>query len=598
MKKIIPRITKAGTMVKMTKFSFMVLTLTFLQTLIFSPAQAQTATWTTCAPEDGICLFSGTREVRYGAGTTWVTKTFTSSTSCSNAVFGDPLKSVAKTCQVSSIDLTSAPTPTPSITWTRCATENSTCSFTGTREVRYGAGTKWYTKTFTGSTACTNAVFGDPIQSTLKSCEYSSVVLDAPTPTPTPTPEPSITWTTCAQENGICSFTGTREVKYGAGTKWVTKTFTTSTPCTNAVFGDPIQSTIKSCQYSSVVIAAPTPTPTPAPAPTPAPDDGRRVLKVCASGCAYTLPSQAIAASLANDIIEVAAGTYSDCFSVTRNNIKLRGTGGRAHLSGKMCDGKGAIVTSASDTVIENFEFSNMYVADRNGAGIRHQGLGLIVRNSHFHDGENGILSGRGDATPNPLDIITIENSRFEHLGGNGGQAHGVYFGASSQVTVSKSIFLASKEDGHEFKSRAKNTSIDCSYIGGTDGQDSYTLNFPDGGLVSVKNSVVEQGPFGGNNNIIDYGSEMLNRHPVNTFNLNNVTVMNDLDRGTFFNVRNSTQFAITGALIVGPGNMYSLQTAAESGIVKQASRAAAGIGAYPSFPKPVACTGTIGLTN
>jgi hypothetical protein len=342
----------------------------------------------------------------------------------------------------------------------------------------------------------------------------------------------------------------------------------------------------------------PTPTPSPTPTPTPSPEDGRRVLKVCPQGCAYSLPSQAVAASAANDIIEVAAGNYDDCFTVNQNNIMFRGTGGRAHLTGKMCGGKGAMVIYAAGTVVENFEFSNMYVADRNGAGIRHQGLGLIVRNSHFHDGENGILSGRGVATPDPLDTITIENSRFEHLGGDAGHAHAVYFGNSSQVTVSNSIFLASKEQGHEFKSRAKNTSITCSYVGGTDGLDSYSLNFPDGGNVTVKDSVIEQGPFGSNNNIIDFGSEMANAYPVNTFNLSGVTVINDLDRGTFFNVRNSTQFTLSNALIVGPGNMYSAQMANESGIVKQASRDSAGIASYPSFPKPAACTGTIGLSN
>lgn len=339
-------------------------------------------------------------------------------------------------------------------------------------------------------------------------------------------------------------------------------------------------------------------TPSPIPSVPPSPEEGRRILKVCTSGCTYSLPSQAVAASKDNDIIEVAAGTYTDCFSLSKNNILLRGTNGRAHLKGKMCASKGAIVTFGANTVVENFEFSEMYVGDRNGAGIRHQGLGLIVRNSHFHDGENGILSGRADATPNPLDTITIENSRFEHLGGDNGQAHAVYFGASSQVTVKNSILIASKDNGHEFKSRAKNTIIDCSFVGSTDGQDSYTLNFPDAGNVTVKNSVIEQGPFGGNNNIIDYGSEMLTQHPVNTINFDNVTVINDLDRGTFFQIRNSTQFSISNSLMVGPGNMFAYQAATESNNIRKGSRALADIVNYPGFPRPAVCTGIIGLIN
>jgi hypothetical protein len=68
-----------------------------------------------------------------------------------------------------------ATTSTSTATWTYCATENGTCSFSGTRQVRYGANGMYYTKTFTGSTLCSNSVFGDPIVGTVKSCSYSSI---------------------------------------------------------------------------------------------------------------------------------------------------------------------------------------------------------------------------------------------------------------------------------------------------------------------------------------------------------------------------------------------------------------------------------------
>jgi hypothetical protein len=55
--------------------------------------------------------------------------------------------------------------------WTRCATENGVCAVTGTRLVRYGADWWWATKTVTGSTPCTNAVFGDPAPGFMKTCE-------------------------------------------------------------------------------------------------------------------------------------------------------------------------------------------------------------------------------------------------------------------------------------------------------------------------------------------------------------------------------------------------------------------------------------------
>jgi serine protease len=69
--------------------------------------------------------------------------------------------------------LASATIPT-TVTWTTCATEGGTCSFSGTRDVRYGAATSFVTKTFTSKVACTNAVFGDPAHGIVKSCSYAS----------------------------------------------------------------------------------------------------------------------------------------------------------------------------------------------------------------------------------------------------------------------------------------------------------------------------------------------------------------------------------------------------------------------------------------
>ena len=131
-----------------------------------------------------MCVFSGTREVRYGGNGKFVTKLVTGPVACTNAVFGDPAKSTAKTCSYASTTVAPAPTPAPApapapaptpVTWTQCASENGTCTFSGTREVRYGSGSYLFTRIATGSISCSNAVFGDPVKSTAKYCWYSSV---------------------------------------------------------------------------------------------------------------------------------------------------------------------------------------------------------------------------------------------------------------------------------------------------------------------------------------------------------------------------------------------------------------------------------------
>jgi len=63
---------------------------------------------------------------------------------------------------------------------------------------------------------------------------------------PTATPVP--TWTTCANENGFCSFSGTAPVRYGANGIWFTQTRTNGVACNNSVFGDPVPNVIKRCQ--------------------------------------------------------------------------------------------------------------------------------------------------------------------------------------------------------------------------------------------------------------------------------------------------------------------------------------------------------------
>lgn len=54
---------------------------------------------TVCASENGTCSgFTGTKEIWYGANTSWKVAPATGSVSCANAVFGDPISGTAKKC--------------------------------------------------------------------------------------------------------------------------------------------------------------------------------------------------------------------------------------------------------------------------------------------------------------------------------------------------------------------------------------------------------------------------------------------------------------------------------------------------------------------
>jgi subtilisin family serine protease len=135
--------------------------------------------------------------------------------------------------------------------WTRCASEGNACNFSGTRQVRYGANNSYAFTTATGSVACSNAVFGDPMWGVVKTCDYGDAISSTPAPAPAPAPVIE-TWTDCAGEGANCTFTGTRTVRYGANGIYAKAVFNGATACTNGVFGDPLYGTVKACSYSSI----------------------------------------------------------------------------------------------------------------------------------------------------------------------------------------------------------------------------------------------------------------------------------------------------------------------------------------------------------
>jgi hypothetical protein len=168
-------------------------------------------------------------------------------------------------------------------TYTQCAAEWSTCSFSGTQVVRYGVEGHYLFKTLTNGTPCRNEVFGsDPAVGLTKTCSIETTTTTPPAPTsppptaPTaPVPSPSTGgYAQCAQEWSTCSFSGTQVVRYGVEGHYVYKTLTNGTPCRNDVFGgDPAVGFTKTCSVSTGASAT-TPTPPVLTPTTPAPTNG------------------------------------------------------------------------------------------------------------------------------------------------------------------------------------------------------------------------------------------------------------------------------------------------------------------------------------
>jgi hypothetical protein len=161
--------------------------------------------------------------------------------------------SLTSTTTTTTTTTTTAAAPTTTSTtpsWTDCAGENGVCSFSGTRQVRYGANGSYAYKSATDSIGCNNATFGDPIYGTYKSCSYATSTTTTTAPVTTTVAAPT-SWTACAGENGTCSFTGTHQVRYGANNTYAYKSATGAIACDNATFGDPAYGVVKSCDYAN-----------------------------------------------------------------------------------------------------------------------------------------------------------------------------------------------------------------------------------------------------------------------------------------------------------------------------------------------------------
>jgi hypothetical protein len=151
--------------------------------VLYPEKAASQRDWIACAEENQVCRFDGVREVRYGAGTRHVRRSFSGAAPCNNAAFGDPAPGEPKRCEFSrtliALPLAGGSADALGPEWTWCANQDDPCRFNGTRDVRYGAGTHWVTQRFSGGAACNNATFGDPSPGVRKICEFGPPIIRA-----------------------------------------------------------------------------------------------------------------------------------------------------------------------------------------------------------------------------------------------------------------------------------------------------------------------------------------------------------------------------------------------------------------------------------
>jgi hypothetical protein len=308
--------------------------------------------------------------------------------------------------------------------------------------------------------------------------------------------------------------------------------------------------------------------------------------------CRYDSLQGALDAALPGDHVVLAPGMYAEGAVIGTPGLVLRGEPG-AHLRGHAVEGKAALVVKAKGVVIEGIECSGITVRDNNGACIRIEGDDLTVRNVHFHDNQEGILSGPGGG------VLLVEHSLFER-NGFGGQAHGVYIGKTIETFVFRNNrILATTGAGHGLKSRARRTIIENNVIAGLDGHDSRAIDLPDGGDVVIRNNVLQKGPNSENAQMIGLALEGA-LHAVNeTLIEGNLLLFDTVPtgmvqslgqalglmpaRGTVVLSKSPGQVVLRNNMIVGAGEIG--QGVIEEGNQIYQSRQEAGLPPYPALP-------------
>jgi len=253
-------------------------------------------------------------------------------------------------------------------------------------------------------------------------------------------------------------------------------------------------------------------------------------------GLAITRIADAAKLARDGDTIEILPGEYRGDVAVWQQKaLTIRGIGQRPVLiaEGKSAEGKAIWVIRNGDIHIENIEFRGARVPAGNGAGIRFEGGKLTLRDCAFIDNQMGLLTSNDSNAE-----LVIDTSRFADAPRQmHSLPHLLYVGAIARVTITGSRFENGYR-GHLVKSRARRSDIrDNHIVDGPDGEASYEIDLPNGGIAHITGNTVGQSARTQNPVLISYGAEG-NVWPENKLTLKNNNLTSDyLPVGWFLRV-------------------------------------------------------------
>ncbi len=206
-----------------------------------------------------------------------------------------------------------------------------------------------------------------------------------------------------------------------------------------------------------------------------------------------TLQEAVNAVGNARATIRIAPGTYRQCAVQQEGVIVYEAADpGSVTFAGRACEGKAALVLRGTGAEVRGLTFSNLRVADGNGAGIRLEKGALNVAYARFENSQQGILTA-----DDPGSRIYITRSTFTGLGtceNDAGCAHSLYVGDYGSLTVRESRFERGT-GGHYLKARAGSVTIENNSFDDANGRTTnYMIDLPAGSVGRIADNWFVQG--------------------------------------------------------------------------------------------------------
>jgi hypothetical protein len=209
---------------------------------------------------------------------------------------------------------------------------------------------------------------------------------------------------------------------------------------------------------------------------------------------ALNAPSQAARVVKSGDtvLIKPKPGGYYDCAIWRADELTIEGIGDDVRLTDMTCQGKAIFITVGNRITVRNLTFARARVPDRNGAGIRAEGVDLRVEHSRFINNESAIL-----ATNSARSRITLKDSQFTDNGSCGPDrcSDAIAVGHIAELSVSDCA-ISGTRGGDAIRSLAEQTTLISNHIeDGQSGTAAFLVELPSGGSLDMRQNVLARGP-------------------------------------------------------------------------------------------------------